>query len=201
MDFHSLVTKVKDKYNAYQADQARKRAEEEARQQKILTGNIKPITGQFNLNTNEKAYFESEADRMATVTYTIEKTIGSSKNKGTITRSIVGKVLFGVPGMIIGGVTGGSKQESTTIQEHEDRTEAIDTGKLLFTNKRVLFIGEKNVISIPYGEILSFTYNWAHEAVFKYPSMLNGEFYQMREKNRKDLELYYKGITDNIFHT
>ena len=196
-----LTDKLKKAVSDYQADKAQKRADEEERQSKILAGNIAPISIVVNLGHQETAYLELPADRMATVERLEEHTTGKSKKKGVIGRAVVGGVLLGPLGALGGAATAGSKQNTKTIQKTVARIEKVDTGRLIFTNKRVMFLGN-NVFSLPYGDIVSAEFSGGYggqKLALKYQEMLNGEHFVVTGPNAKDSELYYKGITANLF--
>src|SRR5687768_17189663 len=145
MVFDKLTSNIKKKINDYKDEQARKKAEEEARQQKILSGQIKPIQVVVSLDPEEKAYIELAARRMAIVDRIVEKTVGKTKKKGVVSRAVVGGVLLGPLGALGGAATAGSKGSSTTTQETVSKMEAVDSGSLILTNKRLMFVGQNIV--------------------------------------------------------
>lgn len=196
-----LTDKLKKAVSDYQADKAQKRADEEQRQNKILAGNIAPISILVNLEPNEVAYLELPANRMATVERIEEYTTGKTKKKGVLTRAVVGGVLLGPLGALGGAATAGSKGNSKTIQKTVSRVERVDTGKLIFTNKRLVFLGNY-VFSLPYQNIVGAEFSGGlggSKLALKYQEMLNGEHFILSGPNAKDSELYYKGITANLF--
>jgi hypothetical protein len=195
-----FTDKIKKAYSDYQADKAQKQADEEERQTKILAGNIAPISILVNLESGETAYLELPANRMATVERIEEHTVGKTKKKGVVTRAVVGGVLLGPLGALGGAATAGSKGNSKTIQKSVSRVERVDTGKLIFTNKRVMFLGN-NVFSLPYQNIVAAEFSGGYggnKLALKYQDMLNGEHFIVSGPNAKDSELYYKGITTNL---
>ncbi len=199
----------KQKGEAYleqqRAEAERKRQEEEARQQAIVSGKIEPITVTFSLNldTDEKAYVAYDARRMAMVEYVEEHTEGTSKKKGGITRAIVGGVLLaptglGVAGAIVGAATAASKHSSITKQVRSEKLESVDKGKIVFTNRRVIFLGN-TVLSIPYKEIVSVGFDSSgNELHLKYQAMLKNEFFDLSGSGVEDARLYFEGITKNL---
>ena len=200
MAFEKLTSNIKKKINDYKDEQARKKAEEEARQQKILSGQIEPVQVVVSLEQNEKAYVELGAKRMAVVDRIIEKTVGKTKKKGVVTRAVVGGVLLGPLGALGGAATAGSKGNSTTTQETVSKLEVVDNGSLILTNKRLMFVGQ-NVVSLPYSKLVavSFGNSMTGKKLFeKYEGMLKDEQYVISGDKAKDTELYYKGITDKL---
>ncbi len=200
MAFEKFTAGVKKKINDYKDDQARKKAEEEARQQKILAGDIEPVQVIVNLEPNEKAYAEFAAKRMAVVDRVVEKTVSKSKKKGVVTRAVVGGVLLGPLGALGGAATAGSKGNSTTTQETVSKLEAIDAGSLILTNKRLVFMGQ-NLVSLPYTKLLAVSFAGSmggKKLIVKYEGMLKDEHYVVSGDKAKDTELYYKGITDKL---
>ena len=200
MAFEKLTSNIKKKINDYKDEQARKKAEEEARQQKILSGQIEPVQVVVGLEQNEKAYVELGAKHMAVVDRIIEKTVGKTKKKGVVTRAVVGGVLLGPLGALGGAATAGSKGNSTTTQETVSKLEVVDNGSLILTNKRLMFVGQ-NVVSLPYSKLVavSFGNSMTGKKLFvKYEGMLKDEQYVISGDKAKDTELYYKGITDKL---
>lgn len=174
-------------------------SEERKRKFKILSGKIQPIQSSFNLKDNEEAYYQFETERKADVQYTDSYTTGITKKKGIIGRAVVGDLVFGKAGAIIGGVTADNEINSSTRQELSTRTETIDKGKMLFTNKRILFVG-KEVVSIPYDDILAFYFpnpskpHYPHLDLameVRYPSMLKNESYILPNTQ---VELFFRGV-------
>lgn len=182
-----------------QEEKARQVALEEARQQKILAGNIKPITVSMNLQADEKAYLELSANRMASVDSIIEHSVGNDKKKGgsVVGRAIVGGVLLGPLGALGGAATAKSKNSSTTTQQVVSKMEQVDSGRLILTNKRFIFVGNNNVISLTYPEIIATSFS-GNNATIKYNGMLNSEHFVVHGPAASDTQLYYSGITQHI---
>lgn len=211
MAFEKFTSNMKKRINDYKDEQARKKAaeaarqqkmlaEEEARQQKILSGAIEPVQLTINLDPNEKAYADFGAKRMAIVDRIIEKTVTKSKKKGVVTRAVVGGVLLGPLGALGGAATAGSKGNSTTTQETVSKVETVDSGTLLLTNKRIMFMGQ-NIVSLPYSKLLAISFEdtvGGKKMIVKYEGMLNHEHYVVNGEKAKDTELYYRGITDKL---
>lgn len=157
-----------------------KKEQERKRRFAILSGNIKPIQISFHLKAGEHAYFQIKADRMADRDYVESHTTGDARSP-----------------FIQGGLLRGNTSISTeTRQERITKTEIIDSGELLLSNIRMLFIG-KEVISIPYDDILSVEFfpNPRFDTTtisVKYPTMIKNECYDLEKKN--DAKLYYEGI-------
>ena len=178
-------------------ENARQVALEQARQQKILAGDIKPITVSINLQTDEKAYLELPANRVASVDSIVEHTVGKSKKKHTVRRAVVGGVLLGPLGAVAGAATAGSKNNSTTTQQVVSNMEQVDSGQIILTNKRFIFVGNNNVISLTYPEIIASSFN-DNKATIKYNGMLDGEYYAVYGPAANDTPLYFNGITEHI---
>lgn len=184
---NETITEQKAKYEA-EKDQERKR------RFAILSGNLKPIKTSFHLNEGEHAYFEFQTKRFADNEYLQTNTTGNTKRKGTVKRALVGDLLFGKVGAVIGGVTGGSETNYQTSQQRITKTEVIDTGTMILTNKRILFVG-KEIVSIPYKDIIAteFTSSLMNSCmIIKYPNMLKNEQYSTGLA--AEVELHYKGI-------
>jgi hypothetical protein len=171
-------------------------ANEQARQQKILAGDIIPITVTMNLQPDEKAYLDLTARRMASVDDVIQVTTGKSKKKHVIGRALVGGVLLGPLGAVGGAATAGSKSNSVTTQKTVSSIKLIDSGQIILTNKRFIFMGNNNIISLPYVEVVAAGFS-GKRANIKYAGMLNGEYFEVSGLAVKDAQLYYNGITQN----
>ncbi len=180
-----------------QEEKARQAATERVRQQKILAGDIKPIAVSMNLQADEKAYLELSANRMASVDSIIEHSIGKSKKKGVIGRAIVGGVLLGPVGALGGAATAKSKNSSTTTQQVVSKIEQVDSGQLILTNMRFIFVGNNNVISLTYPEIIATSFS-GNRATIKYNGMLNSEYFEVYGPTANDTQLFYRGITQHI---
>lgn len=179
------------------------KAVEEARIEAILSGNIEPVQVVVNLQSDEKAYVDFGAKRMAVVDSVIEKTAGKSKKKGVLTRAVVGGVLLGPLGAVGGAATAGSKSNSVTTQQTVSRLQAVDTGSLIFTNKRIVFVGN-NVLSLKYDQLIAVNFDKTRTGTklnLKYEGMLKGEHFIVGGEKAKDTELYFKGITEKLLLT
>ena len=159
-------------------EKARQVALEQARQQKILAGDIAPIVVSVNLQPDEVAYLELTARRMASVDSIVEQTVGKSKKKHVVGRAVVGGVLLGPLGALGGAATAGSKNKSTTTQQTVSSMKQVDSGQMLLTNKRFIFIGNNNIISLTYPEIIATSFNGS-KASIKYDGMLNSEYFEV----------------------
>jgi hypothetical protein len=192
-DFANKIQKVASDYKDSQ--EAKKQAELQ-RQTDITNGKIPAISVTVNLEPNEKAYLSLTAKRLANRDHIVETTTGKSKKKGVITRGIVGGVLLGPVGLVAGAATAGSKSNSRTTQNTVTRLEVIDHGTLIFTNKRMMFLGSQ-VISLPYDKLIGVSFS---KNVFfpKYENMEPNEQYTVSGESAKDIQLYYQGITNNL---
>ena len=192
-----LFDKAKEAHKQKQVEKARLAAAEEARKQKILNGEFAPITVKTTLQPNETAYLELTARRMATRDSVVQETVGKSKKKHPIRRAVVGGVLLGPLGAVGGAATAGSKQTSTTTERTVSTIEQVDSGQMILTDQRFIFLGNNDtVISLPYAEITATNINDNIVSV-KYAGMLNREYYEVFGENANDIELYYKGITQH----
>lgn len=172
-------------------------ADEEARKQKILSGDLVPITVSMGLQAGEKAYLELQANRSATTENIIEETTGKTKKKHVVGRALVGGVLLGPLGALGGAATSGSKNTSVTTQRTELSTKLIDSGRMILTNQRFIFVGSTNVVAIPYAEVMSVDFS-GNQARIKYVGMLDGESYTFTGPSNMETGLYYKGIIRNL---
>lgn len=192
-----LFDKAKEAYKQKQEEKAQLIVDEDARKQKILSGELAPITVTTDLEQNETAYLELTARRMATTDGIVQETVGTSKRKHPIRRAVVGGVLLGPLGAVAGAATASSKQTSTTTEHVVSTITQIDSGKVILTDRRFLFLGNNNlVISLPYANITASRFE-GNVVVVKYAGMLNREYYEVFGENAKDTELYYKGITEH----
>ncbi|CAN5160740.1 hypothetical protein BH09PAT3_BH09PAT3_7130 [soil metagenome] len=200
MIFKDITNKIHKAATDYKEGQELKKATEEARKQSILDGKIEPVQVLVNLEQDEKAYADFGAKRMAVIDSIIEKTVGKSKKKGVITRAVVGGVLLGPLGAVGGAATAGSKNNSTTTQETVSKLQVIDTGSLIFTNKRIVFVGN-NVLSLTYDKLIAVNFDKTMSGMklnLKYEGMLKGEHFIVGGEKAKDTELYFKGITQKL---
>lgn len=190
-----LFDKAKEAYKQRQEEKALLATAEETRKQKILNGELVPITVTPTLQPNETAYLELTARRLASNNSVIQETVGTSKKKHVVGRAIVGGVLLGPLGAVGGAATAGSKQTSTITEKTISSTEVVDSGQIIFTNQRFIFLGNNDsVISLPYAEIIAAGFN-GNQVKLKYAGMLSGEYYEVFGESAKDTELYYAGIT------
>lgn len=192
-----LFDKAKEAYKQRQEEKVQLAKAEEARKQKILAGELAPITVKTTLQSNEIAFLELTARRLASLDSVIQETVGSSKKKHVVGRAIVGGALLGPLGAVAGAATAGSKQTSTTTERTVSSNEVVDSGQIIFTNKRFIFLGNNDsVISLPYAEIIAAGFS-GNQVKLKYTGMLSGEYYEVFGEGAKDIELYYAGITSH----
>ncbi len=176
------------------------------RKELILAGAIEPITISTKLNNKEKAYTVINAKRIAMLDRTVEITKGRSKRKGVLTRGVVGAAItapFGVGliGGVVGAATAGSKTNSRTSQKTTSKFEIIDTGELIFTNQRVLFIGNKEILSLPYGSLIDYRFGrnlLGRTFTPRYEDMLPHESFILSGPAAPEAEDFFVGITENI---
>jgi hypothetical protein len=203
-----IISSITDGVKNFSREQARKRqeynmrqeelkAEEEARINKILSGQIKPIESNLNLEENEACYFIVPAERKAIVEKVQVYSEVKSKKKGVLGRAVVGGVLLGPLGALGGAVTAGSKGKTITKEKVSSKLTKIDSGQLLFTNKRILFLGSK-ILSLPYDTVPLVEFPSRKKVIINYPSMEKGEFYEISGSNSNDIEYYFEGITKNL---
>ena len=168
--------------------QERKRAEqdkEQARQKEISSGKLEPIKTEYNLDKNEKAYATFFAKRMGKVNETV------THKQSVVSRSSCGCCLLGPLGALLGGVTAPSR--SHEIQ----RDGTLDSGTIVFTNKRFLFIGKGSLKSLPYTDLMDVEFNktmTGSNLRAKYHGMAEGEYYTLSGEDSRIAELWYKGV-------
>ena len=182
----------------HQDKKVKQKAEDEARKQAIADGKIEPIAVSVKLGSDEKAFVEFQAKRNALVEKVVEQTYTKTKKKGGITRAVVGGMTFGIGGALVGAGTAKSHGTSTTVQHDVSSIEAVDEGTLIFTNKRILFVG-KEIISIPHDDLMAVDFAKSFGGMtmkVKYAGMLKDEHYVIKGDGAKEADLYYKGITD-----
>jgi hypothetical protein len=178
----------------------------EERKELILAGAIEPIIVSAKLEKNEKAYIALKAKRTATIDHQIEVTKGGTKRKGVVTRAVVGSALLAPTGLwwaggIAGAATAGSKTNSKTQQKTVTKFEIVDTGELIFTDMRVLFIGNKEILSLPYEALIDtkFGRNLLGRTFSpKYEEMLPNETFVISGPAAPEASLYFQGITQNL---
>lgn len=197
-----IFEKLSDMYQKHNEESARLRAIEEVKIQKIVSGEIEPITIEMRLEEGEKAYAQYRTERRAIVETVKQYTEGKTKKKGGLTRALVGGVLLGPAGAIIGSTTAGSTYTEVTKEKRERAVKVIDAGTLVFTNKRVIFHGNNNVKTLRYPEIISTNFSYNGEVViFRYEGMMDGEEYRLVDKDHKYSKNYYDGITQKLLST
>jgi len=183
-----------DSFKEKQHKKARVAALEEAKHQNLVSGKLEPITTATSLEPDEKAYLALTARRMATFDSTIQETTGTIKKQHGIRRAVVGGVLTGsLGGAIVGSTTAGSKIQSTTVDKTVYDTKLVDSGDLVFTDKRVIFSGNNGITSIPYGEVTGASFS-GNQVKLKYADMLTDEYYEVFGSEAKDVELYYNNL-------
>jgi len=161
---------------------------EEERKNKILAGDFEPIETDLRLESDEQAFKVFTADRMGL----IEKVTQHTEKEGVIGRAIVGGVVLGDAGVVSGALTADSKTSENT----EQSIERVGHGRMYFTNKRFIFVGD-TLVSIPYDKIMEarFEHSILDQKLFvNYPEMIKSEHYLLSGEDAADCELYYKGI-------
>ncbi|MFO0970954.1 MAG: hypothetical protein U0520_01235 [Candidatus Saccharimonadales bacterium] len=196
MGLKDFANKIQKAANDYKDAQVAKKEAEEQRKNDILAGKIQPIQVTVNLEPGEKAYAAFNAKRMADRQHIVETTTGKSKKKGVITRGIVGGVLLGPVGLVAGAATAGGKSNMRTTQQTVTRLEAIDQGTLIFTSKRLMFLGSQ-VVSLPYSKLIGYNFE-KNKMVIRYENMEPNEQYVVSGNGAGDIQLYYQGITANL---
>lgn len=180
---------IKQSYGNHQDKKAKERAEEEARQNAIVSGEIEPIDTDLNLDVDEKAYIAFSAQRMGMIAHTVSNT----QKTGVLGRAVVGGLLLGPLGALGGAATAGDKTREKTVE----KIGKLDNGVMTFTNKRFIFIGHDLMVSIPYEKAaeVKFARNMFGLALtIKYTEMAKGEFYNLSGQDSKISELWLKGI-------
>ena len=195
--FHSLwlnykISKVNEKYILL-----RKEVEEKERIEKILRGEIVPILHEYNLEKDEVVYIKLFSERKMLVENITEITETKTKRKNVVGRAIVGGLILGPVGALGGAVTSSKDVETNIIQNKNKEVKTIDSGDLLLTNTRILFLGD-NIISLPYEYVPQVDFPESNKMVIRYDGMAVGEFYEISGDNINDVQYYYKGIIKNI---
>ncbi len=198
----TLITKINDYQKEMEEIKIKEQKEEEELIAKIISGNIPPVTLDFavKFDPKEVPYISYSANRKALIEYIEEHTEGKSQKTGVFGRAIVGSVLLGPVGMLAGAATAGGKQKSTTTQKKIEVTDVVDVGQLILTNKRLLFIG-KGVLSLPYKEIISASFDTSDEEIYlKYAGMLKDEHFDLSLSgpSSKYAKYYFEGITKHL---
>lgn len=198
--FKDMQKKQKEMLDTIQDNRAKKKADEDARKQAIIDGDIEPISVSVKLQPGEIALAQFTANRQAQVDRVVEHTVTKSKKKGIVSRAVVGGVLLGPLGVLGGAATAGSKGNSTTSQQQVSEMQVIDSGSIIFTNKRILFVGSE-VVNLPYDKMIavSFSSNFGGAMLnVKYEGMLKNEKYALRGDGAKEAELYYLGAKKRL---
>jgi hypothetical protein len=200
---NSLSAFANNTYSKFQISREQKKKErdrieleEQERIKNILAGNIAPInSSKYNLPTDEKLYFTVGANRKATLRSIKEYTENSTKRKGTLGRAVVGGVLLGPLGAVAGAATAKTEGKTEVKQKVKSSVETIDRGELLFTNKRIMFVGEKQIISLPYAELITVEFPRTDRLLLRYEAMEDQEYYQLSSSETK---IFYEGIINNL---
>lgn len=139
--------------------------------------NLQPIQPSIavTLQPDEEVYGEYKAIRGGFVdSFT-------NKSGNGLLRAAAGGVLFGGAGAVVGAVTGSRNSESVADKKYQ----LVDLGKLLITNKRIVFVGQ-GFIQIPHGT--------AHTLGFQKASFSQIEQYRKmankKAKTFKDISLW-----------
>ena len=173
----------------------------EERKELILAGAIEPIAVSTKLNPKEKAYTVVNAKRIAAIDRLVEHTTGRNKRKGVLTRGVVGGVVFGPVGALAGAVTASTKINTKTTQKTVAKFEIIDKGELIFTNQRVLFLGEREILSIPHEAIIEYSFGrnlLGRTFTPQYEEMLPNESFIISGPAAAEAGLFFEGITNNL---
>lgn len=173
----------------------------EERKELILAGNIEPIDVSVTLQKNEKAYISVNAKRTASIDQVVEKTVGKNRRKGVLARGIVGGVVFGPVGALAGAMTAGGKNSSKTTQKTVSKFQVLDAGELIFTNKRVLFVGNKEILSIGYNALIDYKFGrnlLGRTFSPRYEEMLPHESFIMSGPAAVEADIFFQGITQNL---
>jgi len=174
------------------------RAIENARAQKILNGDLEPITIEYDLPPNERPYLKLSARRMSSESSIVQETTGTIKKQHGIRRAVVGSILTSsIGGGLVGSTTAGSKIKTTTVDKTIITPRQIDSGELILTNKRFIFVGNYEPVALPYEAIYGTDFT-SNQIWIQYSGMLDDERYELYGENAKDIKLYYNGLTKHI---
>lgn len=200
MELKTLFGKAKTSYLEYQAKQRVLRMEEQAKRQEALdaelarkndiqAGRIEPIEVDFNFEEGEHAYALFNANRLAMV----ENVTATTQKQGVVGRAVLGAVLLGPLGAVAGAATAGSKTNHKTTKAMQK----IDSGKFLMTNKRLIFVGNAQVVSIRLEDAVEVKFDMSMSGrtlKIKYTEMLPGEYYVLSGKDTLIADLFYQGV-------
>jgi hypothetical protein len=109
--------------------------------------------------------------------------------------------VFGPVGALAGAMTAGGKNSSQTTQKTVTKLQVVDSGELIFTNQRVLFMGNKEIISLDYDDLIDYKFGrnlLGHTFTPRYHDMLPNESFIMSGPSAAEAGLFFKGIVENL---
>jgi hypothetical protein len=141
-----------------------------------------PAVAPFPLEADEKAIFVGSALRVYD-DGTYESPIGkvTSKTSGGLPGALLGGLLLGPVGAVAGYAV--SKKTTTTapLRTLTLKKEKRDSGKLVITSKRLVFLGSE-VVSISMSSVLGFDCSSSEQRVrFMTPEARPGEYYKLND--------------------
>lgn len=200
MVFEKFTSKIKEATSDVKAQYENKKADEVARKGAIASGEIEPIQVVVNLEPGELAYASFPAKKMGDVETQTQTTVGSTKKKGVVKRGAVGMILAGPVGGVLGAATASNTSETATTTEISRELKQLDKGQLIFTSRRVVFVGQ-GVVSLPYDQVVAVTFKnglTGATVSLKYDGMSPNEHYILSGGQAKDSELYYRSIQNHL---
>ena len=122
----------------------------------------------------------------------VSHNFSTTSHRGVGSRAGCGCCLLGPLGALLGGLTAPSRTKEHTFKN----TGTLDSGIMVFTNKRFIFIGNKTTNSLVYNKVLSIDFNRIYSGTnlfIKYPEMAIGEYYHLSGPDAQIAEAWYQG--------
>ncbi len=179
----------------------KRRALEIAEKQRIETirqGRMSEVTtANINFGKTEKAYYLLNVARYADMPVLQVDNNIKTKKSGVLSGALIGGMAGGMAGAEIGASLMARDQSKTTTNIiSSTQAKLMSKGQMVFTNKRVLYIG-REVVSVPYKELLRieiFPGRTHHTITLLRENMTQGEFYLSFDKKRTDILYYLEGV-------
>ena len=129
----------------------------------------------FKLRDGETVHYHHSGERCE------ERKTGAvintqTRTKNAVGSAVVGGLLFGPAGAIIGG--GMARKQSTGTSTDIYDVTPVDTGDMIVTNHRFLFMGTRNTVDVPLENVMRFSsVTGTPRIVVEYPGRVAGESY------------------------